>query len=362
MRFTPRANDEITIELEAIDLRFRFVPLPDPRFVSARVPHAMEGEHSTVWRVEHLQPGGAEYALKVTSPRYRQPELAAICQYVQRLKNIRGLDACDRLCLTRDNTPHTIAAFPDLEYAVLMPWIRGTSWFDAHQSHESTQSLTPWQSFRLAQAMAQVLVALESREIAHCSLSPYNMIVVPERLHVELVGVEGMLGPDFPNAVPHGTLAGYRHPTGGDRDRFFDRFPGALLLAEVLAWHDPAVAAGQHSAEYYFDPKELQCRDSRRYQVLEAAVARQHRELAALLRQAWRSDSSQECPSFAEWLERLNWVGTAKIAYTWIVGGRPEPRSEPTRRCWEMGPGASGSLRSPAPLGVDAKPSSTTGV
>jgi serine/threonine protein kinase len=338
MRFLPKAEDLLSLDLGGSQVPFRFKAHPHPGLAAAQVPHGMSGEKSSVWRLEHCIPGGDEYALKVMNHVYRDPQLPQICNYLSDLCNISGLECCDRVCLTKDNC-RTIDTYAELEFAMLMPWVKGTSWFDAHQDHSSTNALSQWEAFRLARALAEVLAALESRNIVHCSLSPNNILVRSHQgdLHVELVGLEALRGANFSDGVKIRTSTfGYTHRscTKGDSASPSSRFSGGLLIAEILGWWSQPVREDLYSAECYFEPDELQDHNSKRFRILLEGVLRQHRDLAALLDRVWHSPCETEGPSFAEWLAVIDRVAATKISYTWhFQEGSPKLDIHP-RRCW----------------------------
>src|ERR1035438_4981546 len=290
MRFNPKANDTIGLYLNGREVTFAVAPHPDPSFRAARFPHAMSGERSTIWHIRDLD-DNQEYALEVPNSRYSdRPALEQVCVHLDNLKSIEGLESSARFCLTPELAAPTIQQYPDLEYSMLMPWIKGTSWFDAHQDHERTRSLrtlTRWQCLQLAHQLACVLSELERRGDTHCALCPENLMVetAPGQMRVELLGLEDMISPGLPlDNRSRIKLPGYAHPAYSQAgvDAAYDRFPGALLLSEMLGWFDDNVHA-QCSAESYFDPDELQCDSSQKLQTLANALRQHHPDLATLL-------------------------------------------------------------------------------
>jgi len=103
-----------------------------------------------------------------------------------------------------------------------------------------------------------------------------------------------------------GGSPGYAHRTAPDGlwSPDADRFAGAILLAEMLGQCDEQA----HKAawgENYFDPQEMQ-QDSERFQTLIAVLReRWGRNVAGLLKRAWRSDVLADCATFGEWLVTL---------------------------------------------------------
>ncbi len=338
MKFLPKADDILDLNLGSTRVPFIFRAHPDQLLRTARIPHSMSGEKSTVWRLGHSVPGGQEYALKIMNNTNRHPKLPHICDYLRGLRNLPGLECCDRICLTRENCG-TIDFYSDLEFSVLMPWIKGTSWFDAHQDHSSTRSLSQWEAFQLARALTEVLRALETRLLIHGSLSPSNVLVstIGGSVKVDLVGLEGLYGPELPSVVTaRSGPFGYTHPSNMNKESWAlsDRFSGGLLIAEMLGWWSSIVRQGLYSAECYFDPEELQLKESERFLVLHEAVSKQHRDLAALLKQVWISSADAASPSFEEWLAVLSKVEASKISYTWFTEERRLGQNIKPNRCW----------------------------
>lgn len=363
MRFRPKAGDFFSLVVRGVEISFRVVPHPDPTFGKLRFPHAMEGERWTVWHLEASELN-QEYALQVRNARYpRPPDLEQICAFLNTLKCIDGLASCERYCLAPETSGPNIQQYPELAYSILMPWIKGISWFDAHQDHETTRGLSRWQCLQLALRLASVLSDLERRGIAHCALSPYNLIIdlASGTPRVELVGEEDFFTPELPeNGRPRNRLPEYRHPSETQWDAKSDRFPAAILLSEILGWYDDKVRA-LCDADSYFEAKELQDDDSQRLQLLAGALSAHHADLTFLLREAWKSRTPDECPTLNQWREALERVSLTKIEYTWLAVGelyirtpeaiprlpigargfaQPEPRGEPSHGqgstdCWK---------------------------
>jgi len=339
MKFLPQADDTLRLDLNVVELAFRFLPHPDPRLSPARVPHSMSGEKSNIWRIQENVPGGGEYALKVMNTKYRDPTLPDICNYLYTLRSTDGLGCCDRICLTREKC-RTVETYPDLEFSVLMPWVKGTSWFDAHQNHNSTRKLSKWETLQLGRRLAEVLAGMEKKSLAHCSLSPENLIVHTGtgNFSVQLVGLENLYSPELPDRGEHGTaVGGYQHPSHLDpgRSSAADRFPGGLLIAEILGWHEARVQEGLYSVECYFAPEELQTPNSERYRLLESAVSEHHKDLAVLLRRVWESRTESDCPPLSEWAEKLQRIARTKIAYAWLAEREYGVVESGKQRCWE---------------------------
>ena len=323
MRFNPRANDPVTIILPDRRLSCRCAVHPDPVFAAADMPHAMTSDTATVYHLVSADGRGGDYALKVMDLEHRDPAMRDTSAVLAELIDLPGLAAARRECLTPETAPQTLEWFPDLSYATLMAWLSGTSWFDAHQGHGSTESLSPWSCFRLARRLAFVVAQLEARKLAHTVLAPHNVIVdvANGADTLELVGLEDIYSDGLPRSRTRPQAAyGYHHPAGRDREPTLavDWFGLALLVAELLVWHSTEVRDALYGAESFFDPEELGVPGSERFGILHRNVAGTDASAAELLLSAWLAQSADECPSAADWHGALHAVGVSKIAYSWF--------------------------------------------
>jgi hypothetical protein len=294
-RFEPQVNENVRLDVDGASRWFAPVEHPN----AASMVHAMEGGKALVYRLRDLQ-DGSEYALKVMKPRHRDSGLTDICAFLDRLKTRPGLAVCERLCLTPARAAKTLGEYPSLEYAILMPWISGNSWFDVLQRRDA---LGKDECLQLATHLADVLASLEAAGLSHCDLSSGNLLFDPATLTVELIDVEDLYSQEAPRpkALPAGT-AGYQHRTSakGQWSPAADRFAGAVLLSEILGWYDPAVRSASYG-DSFFDPGEVQQNGSARFTGLSGAVRRQRARLGDLLERAWRSMEMDECPPLGEW-------------------------------------------------------------
>jgi serine/threonine protein kinase len=192
---------------------------------------------------------------------------------------------------------------PGLSYSVVMPWIEGHSWADVL---DAVRVLSPEEGLAVARATADVLSGLEQRKLVHADISSSNVIIQGRFSdpHIELIDVEDMYHPsltvDMP--FPPDGSPGYSHPRNkgkGCRNPYGDRFAGAILLTEMLTWHDSRVRDQVEDVSLFTD-EELGGR-SKKYDLVRGALARQSAELALLLDRAWHSNSLKECPTVGEW-------------------------------------------------------------
>jgi len=274
------------------------------------LPYGQEGRAATVYKL--VAEAGVVRALKVFKPIYRVPALAGQAVALAPLAQLPALQVCARTVLSALRHPQLLQAYPELLYAVLMPWIEGPTWFDVVMDH---REISAEQSLGLARGLLAAFVAMEEREIAHCDLSGPNLIL-PGLLGnasgstaqpVELVDVEQLYGSGLrrPERLTVGT-AGYAHRSSPDHlwGREADRFAGAILITELLGWCMPAVRDAAWDGSY-FDQAEVQ-KDSKRYQLLTDALSSEWGQgVADLLNRAWLSEALEECPTFEEWTEAL---------------------------------------------------------
>jgi tetratricopeptide (TPR) repeat protein len=329
MSFRPNAHDTLTID----GIPYEIAEHP----AAPGLPHGQEGRAGTVYKLLPSPHGeGAGLALKVFKPRFRLPYLVSQAQKIAPFADLPGLAACRRTVLTPFRHADLLNAYPDLTYAVLMPWIEGPTWLEVLVEK---QPLPQEQSLALARALATVLARMEEQGLAHCDLSAPNLILPgltdrgaqtalptvdrrpwtvtpaaqpPSSVNrppstVQLIDLEGLYAPGLtqPNALSSGSM-GYAHheAAGGLWQPEADRFAGAVLLAEMLAWCDPqAVEAAW--GESYFDPAEMQ-QDTPRYRTMLESLRRNWGEgVAGLFQRAWTSDSLADCPTFGEWMVAL---------------------------------------------------------
>jgi len=303
MPFEPFVAQEIDFN-EKI---FRVAPHPS----AVDTPYGQEGRAAIVYKLDSID---ESLALKVFKPRFCTPNLTSIANRTLSCASIPGLAVCRRTVLTPQRQARLLRQFPDLTYAVLMPWIEGPTWM---QVLLEKTAFTSQQALFLAQSFAQILSEMEQQGIAHGDLSAPNLILPflssseqsKSYAPVELVDVEQMYAKNLerPETIPSGS-EGYAHPTVRKEkiwnDRV-DRFAGAILLAEMLGWCDRQVRSAAWG-ECYFDPRELQNSNSHRYRLLrDSLLGHWGTGVVAILDRAWNSDLLEDCPTFGSWLISL---------------------------------------------------------
>jgi len=285
-----------------------------------------EGRHAVVYR---LQNNGEAYALKVFRPAFRHPGLITAAEALWTYHELPGLRVCQQSVITRQGYPELIDQYEDLDYAMVMPWIEGNTWFDVLQNK---QKISLDQSRALAENMSWVLYALELNQMAHCDLSSGNIIVDQYIDQVNLVDVEDLYSPwlEPPPLVPAGSM-GYQHRESAQNGQWGplgDRFAGIVLLAEMLGWAHPDVRK-QAWGESYFSPDEMQ-QDNERYQTLVRVLHIYDPGFAEAFEQAWRSEKIEECPPIKAWYDLLDALPREPVA-EWAPISSKELQEEPEK-------------------------------
>jgi len=293
---------------------FRIMAHPQLAFL----PYGQEGRMATVYKLceETNNQGhstgseclsGREWALKVFREMYRSPEVEAISESLRSLATLPGLEAAERMIISPHRREHEdlLRHFPDLAYAALMPWIEGQTWADVLQGKVAVSSQESWSR---AKALLEVLFALEENQVAHCDLGSANLIFQERggRVKAALVDLEQVYAPHLahpPQHIPIGTpgyTPNYIHDNRSIWGPFGDRFAGAVLLAEILAWHDEEVRAQAREDQSYFSEGELHKRGER-FEIVSRVLEAWDESLSELFQRAWFASSLEECPSFQEW-------------------------------------------------------------
>jgi len=329
MAFQPTVNQELLID----GARYRIAEHP----AAQGIPYGQEGRQAVVYQLA-ADGDGQRRALKVFKPRHRVPSLVGLADRLAAFADLPGLAVCRRTVLNARRHDELLRTYPDLTYAVLMPWIAGPTWMEVLLEK---RDLTPEQSLYLAHALAETLAGMEEQGLAHCDLSGPNVLLpgllpAAERGRsasaVGLVDVEQMYGPGLhrPHLLPGGS-PGYAHRTAPDGlwSSDADRFAGAVLITEMLGWCDPQIR-DQCWGETYFHPTEAQ-QESDRYRLLLEALSKQWgADAGRLFERAWRSGSLAECPTFGEWLVALPKNAPPRTSPAPAAGAKSVSPAEPT--------------------------------
>ena len=210
MTFQPEVNQELTID----SVTYRIAEHP----AAPGVPYGQEGRQAIVYQLVASSPdagegqGGGLRALKVFKPRYRVPALVTLADRIAAFAELPGLSVCRRTVLSARRHKDLLRQYPDLLYAVLMPWVEGPTWMEVLLEK---RELSPEKSLVLARALAEILAGMEEHGLAHCDLSGPN-VMLPALLPspaggrgaggegVALVDVEQLYGPGLtrPELLP----------------------------------------------------------------------------------------------------------------------------------------------------------------
>jgi serine/threonine protein kinase len=270
--------------------------------IAGEMAFARQGRKARVYKL--LGPGGEPYALKVFYRGFSVQEYLQITEALKPFGNVEGLSVCRRRVVGREEAEELEE--PGLTNAILMPWIDGVAWAGVVERRHPLPEAT---CLALFVRTARVLAQLEERNLAHADISSTNVLVTNSLNGptVELIDVEDMYHDSFGPLpyVPDGST-GYAHPANrglGCRNRYGDRFAGAMLLSEMLTWHDPAIRRSTADVSL-FEEGEL-CQDGAKYDLVRKVLQAHSADLARLFEQAWDSPGLAGCPPLADWAEAI---------------------------------------------------------
>jgi len=293
--FQPNAGDSITI----IDREYLFEPHP----LTPRIPHGQEGRQAVVYKVTG---DGGSWALKVFKPRYRRPYLVQVSKRIAVYASLPGMEACEREVMTPGKSLELLKANPDLAYAALMPWIDGPTWTEVVLAAAPLDVPT---CLNLARSFLEVLVSLEENGLSHGDLSGVNIILplLGGGKGVALVDLEQLYSPgaERPEVLPQSS-PGYGFPKSGSASwgSLTDRYPGSVLIAEMLCFCDEKVVQAAWG-ESFFDPDELG-KETERFQLLEETLRNLYGgDVASLFHRNWMVELIDDCSPFSEWMISL---------------------------------------------------------
>lgn len=342
--FNPSPHDRVIIGGHA------YTVMPHPAVPT--FAFGQEGRKAFVYQIN----GGPDqglYALKKFKEAFRLPELVDICDQLARFSAWPGLEVCARQCLNANKHGETLVAYPDLEYAVLMPWIGGSTWYDMVIGMTPLSRL---EALTYANATAQVLAAIEEAGLAHCDISAANVIINPNTQHAHLIDVEDLYSPGFtpPASLPAGT-DGYAHRTASNGlwGPAGDRFAGAVIIAEMAAWFRPEIRR-EAEEEHYFATDEMQ-QDVPRYQLMRGTLETVSPAIAELFDEAWFSPTLADAPPLKRWQEAISEIhqreSVARVAPEWRALTLPgaDGAGQPTPAAPTPAPVAEAPVPTPTP-------------
>lgn len=296
MTFEPEPGMRVHLNEEEV-IEFLSLEASGPASVYV---YAESGKEGTVYKVSK---GQDQFALKVFYPPYRDKRLLENTDKLHRFQNLEGFRVAERTVITPEAFPEPLSDFPDLKYAVLMPWIDGTVW--GNVMLETDPSLHQEDYVQIAHALTRVVSHLELQGLAHCDLSNNNFIIAKSPSGIQLIDIEDMYAPDMPRPIPdisYGTI-GYRTKWIAEKGLWgpeSDRFSIAVLCSEILTWHNEEIRENRSGIASFFDEEEIG-EKSDRYQLMTRYLGSQSDDLPELLERAWFSTEFAQCPTIAEW-------------------------------------------------------------
>jgi hypothetical protein len=283
-----------------------FVFMPHPLFPDEMdAVFVLEGGTAFIYKIREVDTGEL-YALKVFKRDSRNEQVAYTAASLAQYTGLPELQTDKRVCITKSRYPDLIHAYPEMAYAILMPWIDAPTWAGILLSPRASASYTCEQALSLAQATANVLSKLETYGLAHADIAGGNVVPAADRQQIQLLDPENMYIPatPTPQRVSQGT-PGYQHQHLGPYGQWCpegDRFAGAILLTEMLTWWNPRVRArvSEH-AETVFRPEELQAPEAPCLQAVRDTLYSLGPQLLELFDRAWLSSSLADCPPLRTW-------------------------------------------------------------
>lgn len=267
----------------------------------------VQGRKASVHQIRDAQ--GGLWALKVFAAKYRNPGLPASVERCRELRTLRGFDAANRRIIEPPDP--LVSQYPDLEYAILMPWQEGATWADLLAAASSQNLAWPLDhAGRVCMRFLNSLRALESRGCAHTGIAAGHVILTYDSdPDVQLVSLEDMYRPDAPiPSDPKTGAAGYAHPAlAATFCPEGDRFAAAVLAAEILLMSNPEMAR-RAGADGLFQGEARQDCLQEAYAWLRAVTPR----FAGQFARAWTADALRDCPTISMLSESLQRDGIAE--------------------------------------------------
>jgi small GTP-binding protein len=303
MMFTPQPFDKITIGTKV----YTFSEHPN----APGVAYGQAGRQSIVWQLTDME--NNKYALKVYHDLYRSQEIEKRAAILARYSSIPGLRSSSQTVITTKNNQEIIKKYPDFEYSTLMTWIDGNTWYDTMISN---RHFSLAKSRKAAASLAKVLASLEQRGLSHCDICSPNVFINFDALEdnlisnsqlIELVDFDQFYGSDLshPLSVPLGS-PGYNHKSqvNGVWAANVDRFAGAVMLLEMLIFHDDRARLVSNT-ENYFLRREMQINGNQFRLAMQILREQGDILFADLFQRTWFSTKLDECPTLSEWFDVL---------------------------------------------------------
>lgn len=308
-----KPDQEITLDRDT----YKIQPHPS----APKLAFAQEGAKGTVYQVVRMSDKRV-FALKVFKERFREAEMILLSGKLADYARLPGMAVCSRQVIHQGGYgSNALKKYPEFEYAVLMPWSRGRTWFDIISSRASIVSQV---GIEIARRTSATFAALEALSAAHCDASSANLLIDANTLDINLIDVEDMYSPQLskPSGVPHGTN-GYNHRQARSDGQWRpegDRFAAAIIIVEMLCWHNEQIRENATEDGTYFAPNEMQelnsakcqliCETLRKIDLLPSDL---RERLAHQFEQIWDSQTLAECPKMSSWLSLLEQAPRAPL-------------------------------------------------
>jgi len=273
-----------------------------PHPSDSSLPFALRASRALICQVRNRK--GEYFALKIFKSQYRTRRLLQSIEYLNKFKTLDGLRAASRRVVLPSD--EIVKKHGNLEYAMLMPWITGRTWFDILLSSKGGFTLTEYDATRLSAKFLKVMTGLEAAGIAHTDISSGNVVVDIPSSGVELLDLEDIyavgIPPPPPTQLVKGTN-GYRHKSG-DRGKSCwcaegDRYAAAVLAAEILLLANKDLAKRADEDGYFVG----HCGTAigvERYQAARGWLEKIAPSFAKVFQRSWQADSLERCPKVAE--------------------------------------------------------------
>jgi hypothetical protein len=262
-----------------------------------------------------------KYGLKVTREEYGDSHDATSEALIHTA--LRSVPGCtwvsQRTTLTEASDSALLREYPVLRNSVLMPWFTMPTWgeFKFYYANSQINDFDKYTSQKphnidtqkLAYALARTLASLEEQNLAHRDISDNNCLLDFDRNEIKLIDFEGLyIGQSAAPKYGSAGSVGYQcHSSYNNTwDKTADRFAGALLLCEMLCLPQLFKTHG-YLGDAYFNQQEIDDRDSgcENYTALVHALAAVSPDLESLFKRTWAARKTSDCPSLAEWYQRI---------------------------------------------------------
>ncbi|NJL27064.1 MAG: serine/threonine protein kinase [Thermoanaerobaculia bacterium] len=291
-RFEPRPLQEIKL------LQEEYLVEPHPK--SKWMPYSAEAGRAVVYKLKSIR-SGVFYALKVFKNRFRDSEVVGGAERLIKFSSIPGMKAAERRVVLPDEP--LARQFADLQFAVIMPWIEGRTWFDILESTKTGHKFSRDGAAHLCERFLGTVRQLESRRLAHTDLSPGNIMFDLARFSVELLDLEDMYSPDFPAPRHIESVRGskgYRNVDAINNHHLWrpeaDRFSAAIISAEILMMTESHLVM-EMTGDGFFSETENRLRLSDRFESAKTLLDDFSPSFSAAFQQAWFAQSLEACPT-----------------------------------------------------------------